>query len=176
MRIIVERRGSMYDPVVVDAFLASHHRIMPGVDSARHPAAQVIGEARWLDREEQRVQPAVSAADAGASDGLLAVTSLSRAVSGEARVADVGALMWMVVRQLVPCDAMALFLPDATDEARALERIDATVKQAADLGFLRELRNQPGHWEVRRILKAYVDAQTLSDFAGKLAEYNEAPR
>ena len=70
-------------------------------------------------------------------------------------------------------DLVALFLPDATDEARAVERIDATIKQAADLGFLRELRNQPGHWEVRRILKAYVDAQTLADFAGKLTEYAE---
>jgi hypothetical protein len=68
-------------------------------------------------------------------------------------------------------DLVALFLPDATDEARAIERIDTTIRQAADLGFLRELRSQPGHWEVRRILKAYVDAQTLSDFAGKLAQY-----
>lgn len=68
-------------------------------------------------------------------------------------------------------DMLRLFLPDATDEARALERIDTTIRQAADLGFLRELRGQPGYWEVRRILKAYVDAQTLSDFAGKLEEY-----
>ena len=52
------------------------------------------------------------ASDGGLSDGLLAVTSLSRAVDGDARVADVGALMWMVVRQLLPCDAMAIFLPD----------------------------------------------------------------
>lgn len=73
-------------------------------------------------------------------------------------------------------DLLTLFLPDATDEARAIERVDATIKQAADLGFLRELPGQPGHWEVRRILKAYIDAQTLSDFAGKLAEYTETPR
>ncbi len=73
-------------------------------------------------------------------------------------------------------DLVALFLPDATDEARAIERIDTTIRQAADLGFLRELRSQPGHWEVRRILKAYVDAQTLSDFAGKLAEYAGSAR
>ncbi|PRC61423.1 hypothetical protein C6A85_09055 [Mycobacterium sp. ITM-2017-0098] len=32
-------------------------------------------------------------------------------------------------------------------------------------------RGQRDHWEVRRILKAYVDAQTLSDFAAKLREY-----
>ena len=46
-----------------------------------------------------------------------------------------------------------------------------TIKKAAELGFLRLLRGQGDHWEVRRILKAYVDAQTLSDFAGKLREY-----
>jgi hypothetical protein len=69
-------------------------------------------------------------------------------------------------------DMVRLFLADAADEARALDRIDTTIRQAAELGFLRELRGQPGHWEVRRILKAYVDAQTLSDFAGKLQEYS----
>ncbi len=111
LQIIVERRGQMYDPVVVDAFLASYGRIMPSTDSMRHPAAQVIGEARSMDRDEARLPPAAPAAD-GVSDGLLAVTSLSRAVSGGARVADVGALMWMVVRQVLPCEALAVFLPD----------------------------------------------------------------
>ena len=124
LKIIVDRRGTMYDPVVVDAFLASHQRVMPGSDSARHPAAQVIGDALSMDRDEARAQPAPLPADSGVSDGLLAVTSLSRAVSGGARVADVGALMWMVVRQVLPCEAMAVFLPD--------ERADqVTVRYAA---------------------------------------------
>jgi len=111
LKIIVDRRGIMYDPVVVDAFLASHDRIMPLTDSARHPVAQAIGDALSMDREEQRLQAAAPLTDAGVSDGLLAVTSLSRAVSGGARVADVGALMWMVIRQVLPCDTMAVFLP-----------------------------------------------------------------
>ena len=124
LQIIVDRRGTMYDPFVVDAFLASHRRIMPSTDMARHPAAQVIGEARAMDHEEPRPQPAASAMDGSLSDGLLAVTSLSRAVSGDARVGDVGALMWMVVRQVLPCEAMAIFLPD--------ERTDhVTVRYAA---------------------------------------------
>jgi len=49
-------------------------------------------------------------------DGLLAVTSLSRALGGQARLSDVGALVWMLIRQIVPCDALALFLPDDTHE------------------------------------------------------------
>jgi putative nucleotidyltransferase with HDIG domain len=111
--IIVERRGRMYDPVVVDAFLASYRHIMPPTDSVRHPAARAIGDALSMDRDEQRALAAMPvAADASVTDGLLAVTSLSRAVGGGARVADVGALMWMVVRQVLPCEAMAIFLPD----------------------------------------------------------------
>jgi putative nucleotidyltransferase with HDIG domain len=125
LQIIIDRRGKMYDPVVVDVFLASHHRIMPSTESApRHPVAQAIGDARSMDRDESRGQAASAPVDAGVTDGLLAVTSLSRAVGGGARVADVGALMWMVVRQVLPCDAMAIFLPD--------ERTDhVTVRYAA---------------------------------------------
>lgn len=70
-------------------------------------------------------------------------------------------------------DMLALFLHDSTNEARQLDQIDSTIKKVVDLGFLQPLRGQRDTWEVRRILKAYVDAQTLSDFAGKLADYRE---
>jgi GAF domain-containing protein len=53
---------------------------------------------------------------AGLSDGLLAIASLSRALGGHAQLADVGALFWMLIRQIVTCDAMALFLPDETHD------------------------------------------------------------
>ena len=72
-------------------------------------------------------------------------------------------------------ELLRVFLADSTNEARVVDRVDATLKQVADLGFLRQLRGQSEHWEVRRILKAYVDAQTLSDYAGKLREYADAP-
>lgn len=68
-------------------------------------------------------------------------------------------------------DLLRLFLADSTNEARVVDSVDTTIRKAADLGFLRQLRGQSDHWEVRRILKAYVDAQTMSDFAGKLADY-----
>ncbi len=68
-------------------------------------------------------------------------------------------------------EMLSVFLADSTNEARVIDRVDTTLKQVADHGFLRQLRGQPDSWEVRRILKAYVDAQTLSDYAGKLGEY-----
>jgi GAF domain-containing protein len=49
-------------------------------------------------------------------DGLLAIASLTRALGGTAQLADVGALLWALIRQIVPCDAMALFLPDESQD------------------------------------------------------------
>ncbi len=66
---------------------------------------------------------------------------------------------------------LRLFLADSNNEARVIDTVDTTIRRAADLGFLRALRSQSDHWEVRRILKAYVDAQTMSDFAAKLSDY-----
>jgi Domain of unknown function (DUF4194) len=68
-------------------------------------------------------------------------------------------------------EMLRLFITESTNEARVVDQADTTIRRAADLGFLRQLRGRSDQWEVRRILKAYVDAQTLSDFAGKLAEY-----
>jgi hypothetical protein len=66
---------------------------------------------------------------------------------------------------------LRLFIKEASNEARVVDTVEATIRKAAELGFLRQLRGQPDSWEVRRILKAYVDAETLADFAGKLQEY-----
>lgn len=71
-------------------------------------------------------------------------------------------------------DLVGLFLPTSTNEARLLDQVDSTIKKVHELGFLRPLRGQRDQWEVRRILKAYVDAQTLSDFDGRLADYRHA--
>ena len=49
-------------------------------------------------------------------DGLLAIASLTRALGGTAQLADVGSLLWALIRQVVPCDAMALFLPDESHD------------------------------------------------------------
>lgn len=68
-------------------------------------------------------------------------------------------------------DLVSLFLADTSDQARQVDQLDSTLKKVVELGFLRPLRGQPDTFEVRRVLKAYVDAQTLADFAGRLADY-----
>lgn len=72
-------------------------------------------------------------------------------------------------------ELVSLFLPGSTNEARLLDQVDTTIRKVQELGFLRPLRGQRDLWEVRRILKAYVDAQTLADLDGRLADYRLAP-
>ncbi|MBS9533672.1 DUF4194 domain-containing protein [Mycobacterium sp. M1] len=68
-------------------------------------------------------------------------------------------------------DMLRVFQAESTNDARVVDHAETTIRKVAELGFLRQLRGQRDHWEVRRILKAYVDAQTLSDFSAKLREY-----
>lgn len=70
---------------------------------------------------------------------------------------------------------VSLFLATSTNEARLLDQVDTTIRKVHELGFLRPLRGQRDTWEVRRILKAYVDAETLADFDAKLADYRGVP-
>jgi hypothetical protein len=67
------------------------------------------------------------------------------------------------------------FLPERRDEAKVLDRIGEHARKIADLGFLRPLKgNGSGkeqRYEVRRILKAFVDAQWLSEFDARLEAY-----
>jgi len=110
VRILMERRGTMYDAVVVDAFIAAHTRLMPA-ETPLHPAAKAVGGARAKGRGTNTVEPA-GHTEPGVSEELLGVSSLAKAVSGEASTADVGALSWMMLKQMLPCTSMGLFVPD----------------------------------------------------------------
>ncbi len=68
-------------------------------------------------------------------------------------------------------DLVRLFLPDSANEAKLIDRVGMDISKAVEMGFLRKLRGQDDQYEVRRILKAYVDAQWLSEFDARLGEY-----
>jgi Domain of unknown function (DUF4194) len=68
-------------------------------------------------------------------------------------------------------EMVRVFLPGSSNEARLVDQIDSYIGKVVDLGYLRRVRDQDATFEVRRILKAFVDAQWLSDFDARLAEY-----
>jgi hypothetical protein len=68
-------------------------------------------------------------------------------------------------------EMIRVFMPATSNEARLLDRIDEHIGKVEQLGFLRQTKNSEQVYEVRRILKAFVDAQWLADFDARLAGY-----
>ena len=77
-------------------------------------------------------------------------------------------------------EMVRVFLPESTNEARVVERIDTYLNRITDLGFLRRMKTGAGggaasgaqtSFEVRRILKAFVDAEWLAELDARLAAY-----
>lgn len=75
-------------------------------------------------------------------------------------------------------ELIRVFLPERSNEAKLMDQIESHLNRIVDLGFLRKLKTtgstpvgQATVYEVRRILKSFVDAQWLADFDGRLAAY-----
>jgi hypothetical protein len=68
-------------------------------------------------------------------------------------------------------EMIRIFLPVGSNEAKLIDQIDTHINKAIELGFIRRLRTDNNKIEVRRILKAFVDAQWLNDFDSKLKAY-----
>jgi hypothetical protein len=68
-------------------------------------------------------------------------------------------------------EMMRLFLPNTANQVRLLERIDANINRAVEMGFLRRLRGSADRFEVRRIIKAFVDGQWLAELDSRLKMY-----
>lgn len=76
-------------------------------------------------------------------------------------------------------ELVRVFLPESSNEAKLIDQIETHLNKIVELGFLRRLKsganvstNAGGAaYEVRRILKAFVDAQWLAEFDARLAAY-----
>lgn len=68
-------------------------------------------------------------------------------------------------------EMMRVFLPEKGNEAKQIDQIGRHINKVVDYGFLRPLKGQDGQYEIRRILKALVDAEWLADFDRRLEEY-----
>ena len=68
-------------------------------------------------------------------------------------------------------DMLRVYLPEAGSEARTVDQIDRHLNKLVDFGFLYPLKGQEDRYEVRRIIKALVDAEWLASLDEKLATY-----
>jgi hypothetical protein len=95
--------------------------------------------------------------------------ALLRKKLAESDAADDGYRLILSRDQIL--DTMLMFMRTSSNEAKVTDQIDRTISKVVDLGFLRRMPKQDNQFEVRRVLKAFVDGQWLSEFDARLADY-----
>jgi hypothetical protein len=95
--------------------------------------------------------------------------ALLRKKLAESDAADDGYRLILSRDQIL--EMMLMFMPTSSNEAKITDHIDRTISKVVDLGFLRRMPKQDNQFDVRRVLKAFVDGQWLSEFNARLAEY-----
>jgi hypothetical protein len=88
----------------------------------------------------------------------------------------------LILTRSAVVELVRVFLPAGSNESRLMDQIETQLNKVVELGFVRRLKApsdssaaarsaQEPVYEVRRILKAFVDAQWLADFDARLAAY-----
>ncbi|HEY7171641.1 MAG TPA: HD domain-containing phosphohydrolase [Vicinamibacterales bacterium] len=115
--ILRERRGTMYDPRIVDTFIATYRSVK--IDITETPQQrEVLSQIRATPVDVPAAQaPAGAAPHTGrasgspaASDDVLAFVSLARLATGDVTQSDILALATNLVRRIVPSATGAWFL------------------------------------------------------------------
>lgn len=70
-------------------------------------------------------------------------------------------------------DMMSLFLPERANQIKTIEQIETCINKMLDYGFLRRLKNDDPHYEIQRIIKAFINADWLTEIDSKLKTYKD---
>ena len=70
-------------------------------------------------------------------------------------------------------NAMRVFMPEKSNEAKIEEQMNSTIKKVIELGFLRPLKTDAEQLEVQRFLVGLVDADWTASLNDKLTEYQQ---
>lgn len=82
-----------------------------------------------------------------------------------------GAEQRLVLSREEIAEMVRIFLPQGSNEAKLIQQIERHINKVIELGFLRKMKGNEQMVEVRRILKAFVDAQWLREFDQRLEQY-----
>ena len=118
LAIIRARRGTMYDPTVVDMFERVCRDIGPmQVKPQLQKAIQQITKAVTSVPVEPAPTPAAIAPVNEGPESLRALANLARVVSGKPSTADLASLIWSHVHHVVPNASCAFFVNDAASDS-----------------------------------------------------------
>jgi len=68
-------------------------------------------------------------------------------------------------------DRMKVYLRDTSNEVKLIDSINRNIDKAVSMGFLNELHDSEGSYEVMRIIRSFINAEHLEEFNKRLSEY-----
>jgi diguanylate cyclase (GGDEF)-like protein/putative nucleotidyltransferase with HDIG domain len=121
LRVVVQRRGTMYDPLVVDTFVKVHRDIRPESSKSRSEFSQnTLKELASSSAAALTDSTRFEEITAG-SDEMLTLFDLARALAGQSSVSGVGDTVAKHVRRLLPFSLFVVYSYDTTaDELNAV--------------------------------------------------------
>ena len=121
LAIIRARRGTFYDPAIVDMFEQVCHHIDPfTVKPQMQQAIHQINRAATSEAVRAAVPAAApAAAPSDGPDSLRTLANLARIVTGRPSATDLASMIWAHVRHVVPNASCAFFVVEASGESVA---------------------------------------------------------
>jgi putative nucleotidyltransferase with HDIG domain len=121
VQILLERRGSMYDPLVVDTFVRVHKTIGPDSTTAEPPPEVISAIAKGIASVQTTMPAPVAVGTSDHSERLLIFSSLLTNVPGQVGSSDIAELSWYHLRHMIPLSVLGLYRYEkASDELDAI--------------------------------------------------------
>lgn len=122
LRILQDRRGSMYDPIIVDVFSEVYKEIAPGQSEVDTHGGGLSAITRGAAQSTDGVLGGASRLDdiSASTEEMLLLYELAQGLSGKTDLADAADLISKHLRRLVPATTCVFFVYDASvDELKA---------------------------------------------------------
>lgn len=174
LRILVDRRGKMYDPLIVDTFLRVHLQIAPtdtpsevatslkAITEAGGPSLETLVPSRRLEE--------ISAS----TDEMLTLFDLARSLSPSMSVSDVADIISKHVRRLVPCSLCVFYVFDSAADELVAAHVSG--EQAGVIAGLRIARGQRLSGWVAANRRTIRNSDPVLDFGESARAMTPRPR
>lgn len=137
--ILMERRGVMYDPLIVDTFVQVHESLTP-VEAEPKPQPQALFEITRSTRLPTELEQPRSVDDNSAgTDEMLTLYHLTQGLAGNATLADAGDVIAKSLMRLVPTSLCVFYVYETH-----LDQLVAQHAVGADASLVQGLRIDRG--------------------------------
>jgi diguanylate cyclase (GGDEF)-like protein/putative nucleotidyltransferase with HDIG domain len=117
IKILIDRRGSMYDPLVIDIFVEVHDQLVPvPVAVADGLPLRAITEASVSTSTAASLSVSPFDDISGSTEEMLTLFDLARGLSSQMTVQDIGDVISKHLRRLVPSSLCVFFLYDIDND------------------------------------------------------------